>query len=186
MRGTAADPDRFRGAGRVRGLTVALTAALSLAACSSTAEDKGRAPSAPEVSTPVPEAETQSREPDPVDGQPILIQTRMKNIRGGEVLPGSLFGDASFCRGGKVRAEHGTPDIGLVHSTFSCRDGQLSIGFSPMQHSFTQSSPWKVVDSRGRYEGLRGGGWMVARFDEASGTGRETFTGTLSSAPGTS
>ncbi len=186
MRETAAHADRFRGTGRLRVLTVALTAALSLAACNDDAEDKGRTPSAPEATTPGPDAATQSPEPDPVHGQPILIQTRMKNIRAGAVLPGSLFGESSFCPGGRVRAEHGTPDIGLVHSTFICRDGQLSIGFSPMQPSFTQSSPWKVVDSRGRYEGLRGGGWIVARFNEASGTGRETFTGTLSPGPGAS
>ena len=183
MIGTAAHRERFRGAGRVRGFTVALAAALSLAACGGDTEDKGKSPSAPEATTPAPEADTQSPDPDPVNGQPILIQTRMKNIRGGAVLPESLFGDSSFCPGGRVRAEHGTPDIGLVHSTFICRDGQLSIGFSPMQPSFTQSSPWKVVDARGRYEGLRGGGWMVARFVEASGTGRETFTGTLSPGP---
>jgi hypothetical protein len=66
-----------------------------------------------------------------------------------------------------------------VHSTFICRDGRLSIGFSPMQNSSIQSSPWKVVDGSGRYEGFRGQGWIVTRFDESSGEGRETFTGTV-------
>jgi hypothetical protein len=37
-----------------------------------------------------------------------------------------------------------------------------------------------VVEGSGRYEGLRGEGWMVVRFDEASGEGQEIFTGTVS------
>ena len=117
---------------------------------------------------------------DPVNGQPILIETQMKSISAGKIVARSFIGDSPFCRDGKVRAEHGSPDVGLVHATYVCRDGRLSIGYSPMQRSYVQSTPWKVVEGSGRYEGLRGEGWMVVRFDEASGEGQEIFTGTVS------
>lgn len=171
---------------QARWLTVGLTVtAIGLSACSSDDPDDRGTTSVPDVTTAVPEVDSPSPV-DPVNGEPILIETHLKDISAGQVLPGSFIGDSPFCPGGRVRAEHGNPDVGLVHSTFLCRGGQLSIGFSPMQRSSIQSSSWRVVDGRGRYEGARGQGWMVARFDEASGEGRETFTGTVSREPGAS
>lgn len=142
-------------------LTVGLTVtAIGLSACSSEDPDDRGTTSVPDVTTAVPEGDSPSPI-DPVNGEPILIETHLTNISAGEVLPGSFIGDSPFCPGGRVRAEHGNPDVGLVLSTFPCRGGQLSIGFSPMQRSFIQSSSWKVVDGRGSYEGhaARAGWW---------------------------
>ena len=43
-----------------------------------------------------------------------------------------------------------------------------------------QSAVWEIVSGTGRFEGLRGGGSMVARFESKDpDKGRETFTGTV-------
>ena len=150
------------------------------AAADSTSTAADATSTAPDGASSTPGVDDATLPVDSVNGQPILIETQMQSISAGEILPRSFIGSSPFCRGGKVRAEHGSPDVGLVHATYLCRGGRLSIGYSPMQRSYVQSTPWKVVDGSGRYEGLRGGGWMVVRFDEASGEGQETFTGTVS------
>lgn len=166
-----------------------MVAAIGVSACSSGEEvDQESTPPAETTSsaaspTPSPSTSDDSALPvNPAYGLPILIETRMENIRKGEVLPGSFLADEPFCPGGTVRTEHGSPDIGLVQATYVCSDGRLNIGYSPMQVSEIQSSSWQVIDGSGRYEGFRGQGWMVARFDDGSGKGRETITGTVEGA----
>ena len=64
--------------------------------------------------------------------------------------------------------------------TFRCPEGRLTIRFSPLQPSRVQSAVWDVVSGTGSFEGLRGGGSMVATFDPNDREkGRETFTGTV-------
>ena len=103
-------------------LTVGLTVtAIGLSACSSEDPDDRGTTSVPDVTTAVPEGDSPSPI-DPVNGEPILIETHLTNISAGEVLPGSFIGDSPFCPGGRVRAEHGDPDLQ--------RDGQSGAGGS--------------------------------------------------------
>jgi hypothetical protein len=57
------------------------------------------------------------------------------------------------------------------------------VQYAPIQPSLAQGSAWDIVSGTGSFEGLRGGGSMVAKFKEGDpGTGRpssgqEIFTG---------
>ena len=108
---------------------------------------------------------------------PVLIKTHItfRETPVGEVLGGSFIGDAAFCPGGRFRDRF---DRGTVFKTFRCRNGRLTISFNP--RGPIQSGSWKVESGNGRFEGLRGHGWMVVRPQEgAPPEGRETFTGTV-------
>jgi hypothetical protein len=112
-------------------------------------------------------------------GEAILIKTHItfRASPVGEVLRGSFIGDAAFCPGGRFRDRF---DGRNVIKTFRCRNGRLTISFLPHPGGPVQSSPWKVVSGSGRFEGLRGHGWMVVRSREGRPPeGRETFTGTV-------
>jgi hypothetical protein len=85
-----------------------------------------------------------------------------------------------FCRGGKTT---GGSDGPTITSTFKCRGGTLTVHYATTQRSLVQSSAWEIESGTGEYEGLRGGGTMVASFDEDTDSGREIFAGTLSPAP---
>jgi hypothetical protein len=75
-----------------------------------------------------------------------------------------------------VRRQHGSDEPHEFH----CPGGRLQIRFSPTQLSPVQSAVWEVVSGTGSFEGVRGGGTMVARFgSENPDQGRETFTGTV-------
>lgn len=111
-------------------------------------------------------------------GEAILIKTRITfgpKAATGEVLRGSFIGDSAFCRGGRLRDR---PGEGGVIRTFRCPNGSLKISFRPRGEPPTVSSPWKVVGGSGRFEELRGHGWMVER-DAGPRQGRETLTGTV-------
>jgi hypothetical protein len=116
------------------------------------------------------------------DGEAILIKTHIKfrpANTAGEVLRGSFIGDSAFCRGGRFRDR---PTHDEVIKTFRCGNGRLTISFRPGGEptAMTASGPWKVVNGSGRFEGLRGHGWMVFRAEgPRSPEGRETFTGTV-------
>jgi hypothetical protein len=115
----------------------------------------------------------------PVSGDAILIETRVTNAKRhtGEVLVVSVIGESAFCRGGKTS---GGSDGPTITTTFRCRGGTLKVQYAPTQPSLVQSAVWEVVGGTGRFEGLRGGGSMVARFEsDDPDTGREIFTGTL-------
>lgn len=110
---------------------------------------------------------------------PILIETRVTDAvhHTGEVLNGSLIGESAFCPGGKTSGGSTGPTI---LTTFHCPGGRLQIRISPTQLSPVQSAVWEVVSGTGSFEGVRGGGTMVARFgSENPDQGRETFTGTV-------
>ena len=62
--------------------------------------------------------------------------------------------------------------------TFRCPNGRVKIRFHPHGEP-TASGPWRVVGGSGRFEGLRGHGWMVFKPRRDSNEGRETFTGTV-------
>jgi hypothetical protein len=101
----------------------------------------------------------------------------------GEVLDGSVLGDAPFCSGGTFSDLHSDdPEIGLVDRTFDCPDGSLRIGFTPgVPQGRTQAGPWKVVSGTGAFKGLQGHGEMEIEYEPGtrSTEGRETFTGTV-------
>jgi hypothetical protein len=116
----------------------------------------------------------------PPNGDAILIQTRIPDARAhtGEVLDGSVLGEAAFCSGGETT---GSSAGAVITTTFSCPDGTLTVEYSPRQPSLVQSSPWEIVSGTGSYTGLHGGGWMVAAFEsDEPDVGQEFFTGTVS------
>jgi hypothetical protein len=115
----------------------------------------------------------------PVIGDAILIETRISDAKHhmGEVLDRSFIGESAFCPGGKTTGGSTGPTIITM---FRCPDGGLKIRFAPMQPSVVQSAVWEIASGTGRFEGLRGGGSMVARFvSKDPDKGRETFTGTV-------
>ena len=118
------------------------------------------------------------------EGEPILIKTRV-DIPTGKVVNGSTIGDSPFCPGGTFRDKHGTPDIGLVDRTMTCQDGRLRMGFDPqMPVGDTQSGPWRIISGTGAYEGWKGSGEVVLRYDPDDNRphptrGRERYRGTV-------
>ncbi len=153
---------------------MALTIATSgLAACG---DDNGR-----DVRTvTVTPAETSAQETAaPVSGDAILIETRVTNAKRhtGEVVGGSVIGESAFCRGGKTS---GGSDGPTITTMFRCPRGTLKVQYAPTQRSLVQGGVWEVVRGTGSYEGLRGGGSMVAKFEsDDPDAGREIFTGTV-------
>jgi hypothetical protein len=152
-------------------LAIALTVlVIGVAACGDTADgDDGGAAASSDV-----ESEAAAG-----GDEPILIVLRY-DFPDGEVLPESRIGDSPFCPGGTTHDEHGGgAGEGLVVSTFDCPNGELTITFSPTQHSLKQSSAWRVLEGSGSFEGLEGEGGMTAEFAERGGAGRARFTGTI-------
>ena len=171
-------------------MTVALVvSAMGLAGCSSL-DDAGTGDGTVAASdVTAPSSIATSAEPDvagavevPVlNGKAILILDQVTDINGGKVRHGSIIGDSVFCPGGSMQHEHGRPGVGTGIATFRCRDGSLSIGFTPLPApGLIQSSPWEVVSGTGSFKGSRGQGWMVVRFAGGnSEEGQETFVGTI-------
>jgi hypothetical protein len=127
-------------------------------------------------------AETSAQEtstPAPVSGEAILIETRVTNAKRhtGKVLGVSVIGESAFCRGGRTSGGSEGPTI---TTSFRCPGGTLKVRYAPTQPSLVQGSVWEVVRGTGSFEGLRGGGSMVAKFESDSpDAGREIFTGTV-------
>jgi hypothetical protein len=157
-------------------LVMALTIASSgLAACGGDNGGDVRTVTVAPADTSVQETSTAP----PVSGDAILIETRVTNAKRhtGEVLGVSVIGESAFCRGGKTSGGSEGPTI---TTTFRCPGGTLNVQYAPTQPSLVQGAVWEVVGGTGRFEGLRGGGSMVARFEsDDPDTGREIFTGTL-------
>jgi hypothetical protein len=159
----------------VRRLVAVMVVAVGLTACGAD-DDGGGEPEAAPAETSAQETST----PPPANGDAILIETRVTDARSHttEVLDGSVLGESAFCPGGKAS---GGSDGPTITSTFTCAGGTLEVRYAPRQRSFVQSSSWEVVSGTGDYEGLRGGGWMVAAFEsDDPDAGREIFTGTVS------
>lgn len=151
----------------LRSLAMALTTtAVGLAGCGDGAEEQ--AATAASVTLPEKTQET------------IRIKTRL-DIPTGEILPGSRIGDSAFCPGGTFHDERGDEAAGegTVVKNIRCRDGLLTITFSPESQSANkQTGLWRILDGTGRYAGLRGDGKMRVHFTSET-EGRETFTGTV-------
>lgn len=117
-------------------------------------------------------------------GDAILIETRVADakLHAGEVLDVSVIGESPFCPGGTTTGGSEGPTI---TTTFHCPDGTLTVQYAPIQPKLVQGAVWEIVSGTGRFDGLRGGGSMVAKFEEGDGSsgapsnGREIFTGTL-------
>jgi hypothetical protein len=153
---------------RLGATVVLLTALAGLCACSAPAET-----AAP---TRTPEATAAA----PQGGDAILIETRITDARThiGEVLEGSVIGETAFCVGG---TSTGSSEGPTITSVITCPEGTLTLQYAPTQHSLAQSSEWEVVSGTGSFEGLTGGGTMVASFQsDDPDAGREVFTGTVS------
>ena len=148
-------------------------AASGLAACGG---DNGR--DARTVTVAPAEASAQETSA-PVSGDAILIETRVTNAKRhtGEVLGVSVIGESAFCLGGKTRGGSEGP---AITTTFRCPGGTLKVQYAPTQPSLVQGGVWEVVRGTGRFEGVRGGGSMVAKFESDNPDGgREIFTGTV-------
>ena len=156
-----------------RWLTATLAvASMGLAACGDDNGGEVRTVTVAAATEPAAEQET------PVTGDAILIETRITSAQRhtGRVLSQSRIGERPFCPGGTETGGGAQPII----QTFHCPDGRLKIQFAPTQPSYVQSAAWSVVSGTGRYRGLRGEGFMVARFEgDNREIGRETFTGTI-------
>ena len=152
-------------------LTAAAVGALGLGACSA---DSGGA------DRPAATADTSAEETSgSLRGDALLIETRVTDARRhtGEVLDGSRIGESPFCPGG---AASGSSEGATITTTFSCSGGTLTVQYAPTQRALVQSSEWWVVSGTGDFEGLRGGGSMVAAFEaDDPDVGREIFAGTV-------
>jgi hypothetical protein len=160
---------------KVRLVMALVLAANALAACGG---DKGNDVRTVTVAPDATSAQETST-PAPVSGDAILIETRVTNARRhtGEVLGVSVMGESAFCRGGKTSGGSEGPTI---KTTFRCPGGMLKVQYAPTQPSLVQGGVWEVVSGTGRFEGLRGGGSMVAKFEsDDPDAGREIFTGTV-------
>ena len=132
-----------------------------------------------EVRTVTVETPAEAEQGPPAIGDAILIETRITSAKkhAGEVLGGSVIGESEFCAGGKTRGGSAGAEI---TATFQCPGGRLTVSYSPTQRSLVQSSDWKIVSGTGRFKGLSGGGWMVAKFGPKDPEkGGETFTGAV-------
>jgi hypothetical protein len=153
-----------------------MIAAACLTSCESdNDEDRGSAPTI----APIPDVDSSSR--PALDGERIVIRTRIVGFTG-KVLAGSVLGGAVFCPGGTVRHEHGSPEIGFpAINVFNCQAGALRIGFGPgpgQMDQVVQTSAWRVLDGTGTFAGSTGEGTMRVEFEEgAAAIGHETFTG---------
>jgi hypothetical protein len=87
----------------------------------------------------------------------------------------SVIGESAFCWGGKYSGGSVGPTI---TTTFTCPGGTLKVQYAPTQYGRVQGAVWKIVSGTGSFKALRGGGSMVAKFEDD--TGREIFTGTVS------
>ncbi len=116
--------------------------------------------------------------------EPIVIRTHVV-LPAVTILKGSTVGNSSFCPGGTAEDQHGTPDIGLVDRTITCRDGTLRMGFDPQQPTGdTQRGPWRIISGTDAYAGWAGRGEMVTRYDPRDNSQHPTdwserFTGTV-------
>jgi hypothetical protein len=171
----------FKCAARVRSRPRSLALAVMIAAAcltscgNDTDEDSGSA------QTTAPSIEVDNPAPPMLDGEKVLIKTRIVGFSG-EVLTGSVLGGAAFCQGGTVRHDHGSPDIGFpAINVFDCQAGMLRIGFGPgpaQMDQLVQTSDWRVLDGTGSFAGFTGEGTMRVTFAEgATVRGHETFTG---------
>jgi hypothetical protein len=157
-------------------LTAAATImAAGMVACGADAEDKGRGGDASD------DAEGHLATQAGGSGEPILIKTQVTGFTG-KVLSGSVIGDSPFCRGGTVRHEFGSQEVGFpAINVFRCTDGQLRIGFGPgpdQANNAVQTSDWEILKGTGRFAGMSGDGRMKVRFESAGASkGQETFTG---------
>lgn len=156
-------------------LMIGVALSASLVAC---AGDNG-GQVAPDTSASTEPPASSSTTPALTFGAPALIETRVINAARhvGVVLGTSVIGESPFCRGGKAS---GGSEGATITTTFDCPGGTLRVRYSPTQRSLVQGALWEVVTGTGSLAGLRGGGSMVAIFDEDHpDSGREVFTGTV-------
>jgi hypothetical protein len=169
-------------AARVRSRPGSLALAVMIAAaCLTSCDDKTEASGSAATIAPSPDLDNSS--PPALDGENVVIKTRIVGFAG-QVLPGSVLGAAAFCPGGTVRHEHGSPEIGFpAINVFNCQAGALRIGFGPgpdQMNQAVQTSDWRVLDGTGSFAGHTGEGTMRVKFEEGDAAiGRETFTGVV-------
>ena len=150
---------------------------LSLTSCS---DDGATSDAAARSTTP----SGQQTEVDAAEGDALLIRTALRATEQsgrGVIQRGSLLGEEEFCPGGTFTDRIARPEIGMVKS-LRCADGTLEIGFDPDPSTRVQTSEWRVLGGTERYADIQGQGWVVVEFEAGSpGTGRETFTGVVTS-----
>jgi len=148
-------------------------AAMGLAGC--VGDDGGDDRAVPAAETSTQKTSTSTA----VTGGPVLIETRVTDARHhlGEVVDGSVIGEAAFCPGGTTS---GSSQGATITTTFDCPEGTLQLQYAPTQRSLVQGSDWLVLSGTGTLAGLHGGGSMAAVFeDDDPDAGREVFTGNV-------
>ena len=127
----------------------------------------------------------------PGAGEAIEIRTRVmiaalpgsEPIATGEVLEGSTLAEAPFCAGGTVVDNHGSsdPSVWLINETITCPDGTLVLQFVPDEaQGERQTGTWTVLSATGAYDGLDGGGTMLAVYAANPDAPTDvTFTGSV-------
>jgi hypothetical protein len=160
-----------------RALAVMIAAACLVSCGTDNDEDSASAP------TIAPSPDVDNSSPPTLDGEEIVIKTRIVGFTG-KVLTGSVLGGAAFCPGGTVRHDHGSPDIGFpAINVFDCQAGALRIGFGPgpdQMDQAVQTSDWRVLDGTGSFAGSTGEGTMRVKFEDADAAiGQETFIGVV-------
>lgn len=156
---------------KVGSVMLVAIAVVCLSGCGATVDTSTETPPSPTEAVTSP--------PQVVNGEGILIETRITDARAhtGDVVDGSVIGEAAFCPGG---TSAGSSQGATITAVFDCPDGTLTVQYEPRQFSLVQSSDWEVVSGTGSYATLRGGGSMVAAFQsDDPDSGREVFTGTV-------
>jgi hypothetical protein len=161
-------------------LTALAIAATSLTACSGASETGATA-----SATASGAATTGATVTTPAHGEhkTIVIKTQFVDFDG-TVVAGSLIGDSSFCPGGTLHHEFGSPEIGYpAINVFTCGESQLKIGFGPgpdQMNNRIQTSDWEILGGSGDFVGVTGSGQMKVEFPRVGASrGQETFTGTV-------
>jgi hypothetical protein len=101
----------------------------------------------------------------------------------GEVVSGSRLGASELCVGTKFR-DHQSGGAWFINRTLRCPGGHITLGFTPDTGvgNGTQSGRWGIVQTTGRYEGLKGSGTLHVIYPAQRGAhtkGQEAFTGTV-------
>ncbi len=180
--------ERYRGtlfkfAARPRSRPRSLPLAMMIAAACLTSCSNDNDEDSHSATTIAPSPDVDNSSGPRLEGERIVIKTRIVEFTG-KVLPSSVLGGAAFCPGGTLRHEHGSPEIGFpAVNVFNCRAGALRIGFGPgpeQMDQAVQTSDWRVLDGTGTFAGSTGEGTMRVKFEPGDAAiGHETFTGVV-------
>ena len=113
----------------------------------------------------------------------VALEERAEPIATGEVLDGSILGDAPFCVGGTLLDSHGSsdPTVLLIIETITCPDGTVKLRLEPVfSPGLKQTGSWTIASGTGTFEQLRGSGKIETVYDpDPTEPAHATLTGTV-------